>query len=140
MTAPTHIGIGIIIWLATRNPYIAIPLAYFSHAILDLFCLYHPDKLLLLNSKGKWLLFIIDLIALGGLIYLIRDNWSAWFYGIVIAWLGYDLQWILRWMGLEIYKIHDLFGRRFDFEHTWRLILIEVLVMVYSLIMIWKIL
>ncbi len=135
MTAPAHIITGAAIWLVTRNHYLALPLAFFSHQILDQWCLYHPDKLLLLNSWGKRLLFGAGVLSLILLIIFTR-NIVAWIYGILVAWMGFDLQWVFRWMGFSTYKIHDLFGRRFEFTSSWKLIVIEALVMFYGLLVI----
>lgn len=138
MTAPAHIITGVAILYAVPDPILAIPLAVFSHVLLDNACVYHPDGLLKVDSKGKKILLGAGILALLSLIFLIKGNFNAYLFGIVFGWLSIDIQWLIRFMwGKDILHIHQWFSRCYR-STRWQFILIEFIIMLYGLYVIWR--
>lgn len=138
MTAPAHIAIGIAIYYAVPDPVLAIPMSILSHPLLDMGCVYHPDSLLKVDSLGKKILLGVGILISIALVWLVKCNINAYIYGIAFAWMGFDIQWLVRFMwGKDVLPLHQWVGRVFRSDR-WEFIAIELIVMVYGLYVIWR--
>ncbi len=136
MTAIGHLAVGAVIQKTLRKNW---PSVYWlgacviSHLITDAICLWHPPSLMFGFGIG-WgvFLWVFNLVGM----YLLWRWARAYWVGAIVAWLGIDFEWGIKYFTGYWIGLHRLIS---PFPKDDKIgILTEILLTIALLIFLWR--
>lgn len=119
MTATNHAAVGALIAVTIKEPFLALPLAFLSHFVLDTFPHFGYETSgfgYYLKHKLSWLVLSLDLSGVITIaILLFGQPWYV--YAAALVAVSPDFVWLIRYLigerGRNIIPVHTNFFDRF---------------------------